>query len=175
MIETPTANLTPLLTRSGRWRDPATLQTAAYAVVIVAGGWWMLGQLAAVLRPLLIAVFLCYVLLPYYSRLRRGGVPTPVALVLLVSGAVGVLGAIILLVYASLLGLAEEAPVLKERAITLSQGLHNFLNVNVPWIWSQKSEGSKSFEEQIAERHRGDTRRQPIDEAPGTDRRSARS
>ncbi len=151
MIDTPTTNLTPLLTRPGRWRDPATLQTAAYAVVIVAGGWWMLGQLAAVLRPLLIAVFLCYVLLPYYSRLRRSGVPTPVALVLLVSGAVGVLGAIILLVYASLLGLAEDAPALKERAIALSQGLHNFLNVNVPWIFTQKSEGSKSFEEQIAE------------------------
>ena len=47
-----------------RWHDSGTLQLASRVVVVVAGGWWILGQLASVLRPLLIAVFLCYVLLP---------------------------------------------------------------------------------------------------------------
>ena len=42
------------------WRDPAALRAVAYAVVALAGAWWLLGQLAGVLRPLLVAVLLSY-------------------------------------------------------------------------------------------------------------------
>jgi len=58
-----------------RWQQRGTLQTAAYIIVILACAWWLLGQWGNVLRPLLLAIFLTYVLLPWHSRLRRHGVP----------------------------------------------------------------------------------------------------
>ena len=91
------------------------LRAAALAVVLVAGSWWLLGELAGVLRPLLLAVFLGYVLMPYYNRLRKV-LPGPVAVGLLAVGTTVLLGGLGLTVYGSLLGLADELPGLRGRA-----------------------------------------------------------
>ena len=57
------------------------LQAAAAVLVIAAAGWFLLEQLAPLLRPLLIAVFLAYVLMPYHSRLRkRVGAPASIGI-----------------------------------------------------------------------------------------------
>src|SRR6476661_5258294 len=121
--------------RSGRskWTDPDTLRTAAYAVIIVAGSWWLLGQLAVVLRPLLLAVFLGYVLLPYYSRLRAR-LPAPIAIGLLAGTTAAVLAGLALGVYASLLGLSEELPGLKTRSVELLTGVTEFADRQVRWV-----------------------------------------
>ena len=105
-------------TGPGRRRPSDTLRAAAYGVVVVAGLWWRLGQLAVVLRPLLLAVFLGYVLLPYYSRLRHR-LPGPVAIGLLAGCTAAVLVALAMALYASLLGLSDELPALKARAVRL--------------------------------------------------------
>ena len=57
-------------------------------MIIAALGWFLLKELASVLRPLLMAVILAYVLMPYHSRLRNR-VTAPVSLVLLASFTVG--------------------------------------------------------------------------------------
>ena len=120
--------------RSGRkWTDPDTLRTAAYAVGIVAASWWLLGQLAVVLRPLLLAAFLGYVLLPYYSRLRSR-LPAPIAIGLLAGTTAAVLAGLALAVYASLLGLSEELPRLKARSVELVSSVTEFADRQTRWV-----------------------------------------
>ena len=69
--------------------DPSTparpvdpLRVAAGWAVVIAASWFMLGELASLIRPLALAVFVAYLLLPAYSRLRHK-LPRPVALGLL--------------------------------------------------------------------------------------------
>lgn len=111
--------------------DSHALRTAAYAVVILAGGWYLCGQLAGVLRPLLLAVFLAYVLMPTYLRLRLI-VPGPLALGLLGGVAVAVLLAITAAVSTSLLGLANEAPILRTRAAELAHEASELIDRFLP-------------------------------------------
>ena len=85
-----------------------SLRAAAYSIIIAAGTWWMLNELASVLRPLLIAIFLGYVLMPYYRRLITRGMPAPVAIILLGGVATSILIGLALAVYTSVVGLKEE-------------------------------------------------------------------
>src|SRR5438067_17144 len=86
--------------RKTRWRDPAAIRTIAYVLVAAAAGWFLLVQLAPLLRPLLVAVFLAYVLMPYHSRLRRR-VGTPASIVILAGVTAGAIIGLALAVYAS--------------------------------------------------------------------------
>src|SRR5688572_6446442 len=101
-------------------QDPTTLRIITYVLVCAAAAWFLLRELAPVLRPLLVAVLLAYVLLPYHSRLRTR-VSGPVSLVLLAGLAAGTLAVLALTVYASVLGLSEEIPGLQTRAVELSR------------------------------------------------------
>ena len=92
------------------WRDPAltaAVVTVTLPVIAIAAAWFMMQQLAAVLRPFFIAVFLAYVLLPYHSRLRKQiGAPASIG-VIASATALALLG-LALAVYASVLGLSDE-------------------------------------------------------------------
>jgi AI-2 transport protein TqsA len=101
-----------------RWATAPAVRTAAAWVVVAAGSWWLLGELAAVLRPFLLAVFLGYVLMPYYGRLRRR-VPAPAAIGLLAGVTTAILVGLAFAVYASLLGLADELPTIRARSSEL--------------------------------------------------------
>jgi AI-2 transport protein TqsA len=114
---------------------------AAYTVVTLAGTWWLLKELAPILRPLLLAVLLSYVLLPSYSQLRRSGVPAAVALVMLAGAAAGVLAVLALIVSASLMELSGELPALKERAVGLVRSVTAFVAEQVPWVKPPETPG----------------------------------
>lgn len=86
-----------------------------------------MGQLAAVLRPLLLAVFLGYILLPYYSRLRLR-LPPAVAIGLLAGVTAVVLAVLAFMGYASLIGLTEELPQLKGRAVSLVDEANRYVD-----------------------------------------------
>jgi AI-2 transport protein TqsA len=108
------------------WTNPETLRIAAYSVIIAAGTWFLLGELKSVLRPLLMAVFLGYVLLPYYSRLRRR-MPAMLALGLLAGGATLMLALLAAAVTGNLIDLTEQAPALKERAVRVVRGVSEWV------------------------------------------------
>ncbi|HEX4613887.1 MAG TPA: AI-2E family transporter [Urbifossiella sp.] len=131
-----------------RWRDPAAVRTAALAVVAAAAGWWLLKELAPVVRPLLFAVVLAYVILPYHARLRTR-VSGAASLALLGGAAAAVLAGLAVAVYASVLGLAEELPVLQKRAVGLIHGADDWARANAPWAAGPADDG-KQFEERLA-------------------------
>ncbi|CAN5255730.1 N/A [soil metagenome] len=118
----------------GPWPRRDVLRSAAYAVVLVAGTWWLLGQWAGVLRPLLLAIFLAYTLLPFYSRIRRHGVPAPVVIVVL-AGTV-VLGFALITQMLSVSGraLAKELPTLQQRFAELTDMNLDPLRQRFPWL-----------------------------------------
>ncbi|HXD86978.1 MAG TPA: AI-2E family transporter [Urbifossiella sp.] len=101
-------------------RSPTASLYAAAAVLVVASiSWFLLKELAPVLRPLLIAIILAYVLLPYHSWLRKR-VTAPVSIVLLASFTAAVLFGLALAVYLSVLGLNDELPRLQQRVESLT-------------------------------------------------------
>jgi AI-2 transport protein TqsA len=97
-----------------------------------AAGWYLMQQLAPLLRPLLIAVFLAYVLMPYHSRLRHR-VGTPASLALLGGATAGLLVALAFVVYASVLALSEDVPRLQDRAGTLAAEAERVVASYAPW------------------------------------------
>src|SRR5262245_50531236 len=87
-------------------RDTATLTTVALCLVIAAASWFLLRELAGLLRPLLLAIFLGYVILPAHLRLRQR-VPAPASVLALAGATVGLLYLLTLLIYGSVVELNE--------------------------------------------------------------------
>ncbi|QDU18742.1 AI-2E family transporter [Urbifossiella limnaea] len=129
------------------WRDPSAVRTAAAAVIAAAAGWFLLRELGPVVRPLLFAVILAYVILPYHSRLRHK-MSAAASLALLGGAAVLVVAGIAVVVYASALSLAEELPALQKQAVALLHGGDDWVKDRLPWL--HRAEGGKQIEEQLA-------------------------
>lgn len=116
------------------WKQRATLQSAAYVVVLLCGAWWLLGQWATLLRPLLLAIFLGYVLMPWYTRLRRAGLPAPLVIVGLGGLAAVLLITIAQIAYSSVRELRQELPMLQVRLTNLSEDVIGTLRSRAPWL-----------------------------------------
>jgi AI-2 transport protein TqsA len=95
--------------RSAAAERGAAPNTLAGVLVIAAASWYLLGQLAVVVRPLFMAAFLCCLLLPYHSYLRRK-LPSLASVAVLAGAAAGILFLLALLIYANAAQLREETP-----------------------------------------------------------------
>jgi AI-2 transport protein TqsA len=115
-------------------RDLIPLYALTAAVLCAAGGWYLLKELAPLLRPLTLAVFLVYTIIPAHRALRRkvdARFAGPL-LALLVAAAVLSLA---LIVYGNLVDLKEELPRLIERGRGLIERLRIWGRGHLPaWI-----------------------------------------
>ncbi len=115
-------------------------------VVFAAASWWLLGQLAGVLRPMLVAVLLAYILLPSYRWLRTR-MHAGLAVGLIAGATTLVLAGLASAVYASLVSFRDELPRFQSTAsVRIERGLDR-LNAAVP-AWLHR-ESSRPVEEQI--------------------------
>jgi AI-2 transport protein TqsA len=96
------------------------LTRVALCLVIAAASWYLLRELAALLRPLLLAVFLCYMIIPLHGRLTQR-LPGLLSSAILAGMSVGLMLLLAGLIYSSALEFNEELPALIERG----QGLFN--------------------------------------------------
>src|SRR5881628_2699328 len=97
-----------------RRRELIPLYAMATAVLCAAGCWYLLKELAPLLRPLTLAVFLAYTILPAHRGLRRlvpAGVAGPLLALIVAALVLG----LAVLVYANLVELRGELPRLIER------------------------------------------------------------
>jgi len=131
------------------WGGLNTLRFAAYAMIVLAASWYLLGQLASVLRPLLLASFLGYILMPYYRSIRLK-LSAPVAITIIASVTTLLLLGITAAVTSSVYDLTTQAPELKQKAMRL------FSQVT-EWIYSFRvvgpiQSGDKTPEAMAAEK-----------------------
>ena len=117
-----------------RWRrleTVAAVGTITQVLLATAAAWYLLGQLAPILRPLLVAVFLAYILMPYHSRLRRS-IGSPASIGVLVGATAGLLFVLALVTYASMLELRDDLPRLQERATQLAAEAERLVGAATP-------------------------------------------
>jgi AI-2 transport protein TqsA len=127
-------------------RLPALVSAAA--VMLIAGvSWWLLKELAPVLRPLLVAVILAYILMPYHSRLRKR-VSAPVSLAILAAITIGILLGLALAIQMSVDAMTAEWPMFQGR---LDRGLASaqaYVHEQAPELMS---EGDSPIGEKVRE------------------------
>jgi AI-2 transport protein TqsA len=107
--------------------------TLAGCLVIAATSWYLLKEFAALLRPLFLAVFLCYVILPIHQRLKQA-IPGIVSMVVMVGASVGLLFLLTLLFHASVVELYGDLPRLTQRAKTIAHRAETYLDEHLPWL-----------------------------------------
>lgn len=125
------------------WRGPNAVRTVALALCAAACSWYLLQELAALLRPLLIAVLLAYVVMPYHARLRSL-MGTAASLAVIASVATGALLALGLVSYASVLELRDDIPELQARAAELARRAEITIKELAPWLLPPDT-GGKPF------------------------------
>jgi AI-2 transport protein TqsA len=113
-------------------RDRATITMVAAYLVIAASAWYLLKELAPVLRPLLLAVFLAYIILPVQAGLARR-TSRIVGFVLLGLVVAGVCALLAVLTVRSAANLAEDLPRYSERVNALTGRLRE-LAEHRPWL-----------------------------------------
>jgi AI-2 transport protein TqsA len=112
--------------------DRAAVYFLAACLLALAAAWFLLNELAALLRPLFLAVLLAYVILPMHQRLRQH-VPAPVATAVIAIGSVVVLLGLAELVTASARRLTHELPRLTDRGTELVGEIRAYYE-SIPWL-----------------------------------------
>jgi AI-2 transport protein TqsA len=100
-------------------------------LVVTATAWYLLKELAPILRPLLLAIFLAYVILPirvYVRGQTRGGMGH-LALFL---GLCLVLAAVGVIAYGDVVGLAHDVPRLHQRVNDLTAEATRYADAHIP-------------------------------------------
>jgi AI-2 transport protein TqsA len=113
-------------------------------VVCAAGCWYLLKELAPLLRPLMLAVFLAYTILPVHRRLSRRVPATLAGLLLALLAAVAVLGGA-WLVYGNLVDLEADMPHLLDRGRGLVEGVRTWGRHHLPaWVLERAADPDRA-------------------------------
>jgi AI-2 transport protein TqsA len=115
-------------------------------LVIAAAAWFLLKELASLLRPLLLAVFLAYIILPVHLYLKGRGRGLVGHLALLFGTGLG-LAIIALAVYGSAVEFGNELPHLHQRIQETADQAFRFADEHLPWL-GQAIAGTARAEEQ---------------------------
>ena len=112
---TPDGNPTGQAARSGQ--DTSTLLSVAMCLVIAAMTWYLLKEFAMLLRPLLLAVFGRYVIVPIHLRLKES-FPGPASIVVMVGGSVAILFVLALMIQSSIVALTDVSRAMMAPMVT---------------------------------------------------------
>ncbi len=107
------------------------LFATAAALFIAVASWYLLKELAPLLRPLVLAVFLAYRILPAHQALRRrvhARFAGPLLALLMATALVG----LALLIYSNLVDLNAELPQLVERGRRLTERILAWVSAHLP-------------------------------------------
>jgi AI-2 transport protein TqsA len=130
-------------------RKNPVLPPVALGLIIGAAGWYLLRELTPLLRPLLLAIFLCYVIIPSYLRIRSR-FPGPMAIAVMAGGAALIVYLLSLVVYDNVLAFQEQLPRLTERAKNLIAEGRAFMKENLPWLVPSAEDAARMDEARVA-------------------------
>jgi len=151
MIETPEpterdGEAQPSPHRLPKWGDPAlalAVVTITLPLIALMAAWYLLQILTPLVRPLFVAVFLAYVLMPYHGRLRKK-IGAPASIGVLVTMTALALFALAVTVYVSVLGLSDDRPRLEARAVEMTRKLEDIIGRAAPWASDTAGDGKQS-------------------------------
>jgi AI-2 transport protein TqsA len=126
-------------------KDTAALINVALSLLIVTLTWYLLQQLSSLLRPLMLAVFLAYIILPIHHKLHK--IRGPVAIVVRAGLSIGVLYVLTLWIYTSVVDLSEELPRLSTRAREVYDGVNRFFTEHLSWLTYRTEAGAAGGQE----------------------------
>jgi predicted PurR-regulated permease PerM len=132
-----------------RWLALATFYAVAALLVGVAAAWYLLKELAPLLRPIFLALFLAYVIMPVRLALHRRsrGVASFVVLAIVV---LALLFGLTLLIYSNVVEFNRELPHLIDRSRQIFDDLRAYLDKRMPAA-ADFTSGTSQMEERIAE------------------------
>ena len=131
------------------WNDAGTLTQVAIVLVILTAGLFLLRELAPLLRPLLLAGLLCYIILPIHSKLLLWRKSEFATVSILVGGTIILLISLGLIFYFTLLSFQEELPRLINRSHELQRTLKDYCDIKSPWL-------SRTIDEALSAEKKGE-------------------
>ena len=130
--------------------DLVPLYAVAAAVLCAAGGWYLLKELAPLLRPLILAVFLAYTILPAHRALRQW-VPAKLSGPLLALLVAAVVIGLAMVIYGNVVDLKSELPLLIERGQALIERIRTWGRGHLPaWLLDPIRETARTEAETTA-------------------------
>ena len=124
-----------------------SLYALAAGLVVVATAWFLLKELAPLLRPLVLAVFLAYLVVPVHQRLRRH-ISAPASAAVIVLGTLALFWGLAMMVYGSLVELNADLPRLTRRVQELVDGVRAYGRAHLPRGVIEAGAGAKTAESQ---------------------------
>jgi AI-2 transport protein TqsA len=114
--------------------DLTTLYATAACLVIAAASWYLLRALADVLRPLFLAVLVCYALVPLHGYLKRW-LPGMASVALLAVAAAGLLALLAVMLQRNAIELHGDLPALLDRGRAIVDRAQQLWVEHVPpWL-----------------------------------------
>lgn len=122
------------------WKDRLGLFTVAGCLLIAALSWYLLKEFATLLRPLLLAVFLCYVIFPTHRRLTQR-ISDLASMILLAIACVGLLVVMAFLIVSSAVQLREDMDHFIKRGTEIIQTARKYTVDQLPgWLQPAKED-----------------------------------
>ena len=115
----------------GPFGDLARLATITLTVLLVALSWYLLKELVFLLRPLFLAGFLAYIIVPVQSQIRKHSHSFFARFALLAFVAL-VLTLLYLIIYRNIVEFSNSLPELSKKAEDLIRNLPNFIRSHLP-------------------------------------------
>lgn len=133
------ATLSPLKKRYP-WGDLARLATITLTMLLIALSWYLLKELALLFRPVFLAGFLAYIIVPMQLQLRKysRGFFARFALLVIV---ILLLSLLYLVIYRNVVDLTNSMPELNKRAQALTDRLNDF----VKGRWERLADAANPF------------------------------
>lgn len=125
------------------------LPPVAHSLIVGTTAWYLLRELTPILRPLLLAICLYYVLVPCYQAIRSRFAAPLAALV--VAGILVLASYLVtLIVQDNVLALQQQLPRLTNRAKSLVATTRTIVNDNIPWLAPSAEEAARMDERRVA-------------------------
>jgi AI-2 transport protein TqsA len=125
--------------------DLRSLYALAACLVVAATSWFLLKELGPLMRPIILAVFLAYLIVPIDQWLRRR-VPAIASAALIVGATLVLVWGLAMLVYGNIVELNAEMPRLLDRARKIADQVRAFGRAHVPRALLEASSGTDEAE-----------------------------
>ncbi|MHC5537645.1 AI-2E family transporter [Singulisphaera rosea] len=124
------------------------LHTLAACLVIASTSWFLLKELGPLLRPLILAIFLAYLIVPIHCRLRTR-IPTIASAAVIFGGTLLLCWGLAVMAYGNLVELNDDMPRLLDRARRIAEEVRAYGRAHLPTGLLEPSQETVDIESRL--------------------------